>query len=305
MMTTLDGQLHEMFLVRLDIYCVDGMWIEKWETCHRHFKHGDTDTNMYLESFHNQLKTNYLNGKVNRRVDFLIHHLLEYEKDQFFRYKRDHLLPPPMHKRIQQELSHHQRGMKIPATKVKEINDGMWHVDSVSGNTPQEYMVVRSQAASCAECKSESRICTATECNCLCIHMYKCDSKCYAFNNGHICKHIHRIHSLSHIQPQDTTVEPTEEEPVGTGQQCVDADYVEPSIVYSESTHNPQKGMPIMKKRLKSFTSLKMTRMRKRNKKQQEWRQNHASYRKVKMTNNTYWVQIMKLNQNQSQVRSE
>ncbi|XP_065899007.1 uncharacterized protein [Dysidea avara] len=92
---------------------------EKWATCHQHFKHGDTDTNMYLESFHNQLKTNYLNGKVNRRVDFLIHHLLEYEKDQFFRYKRDHLLPPPMHKRIQQEISHHQRGMKIPATKVK------------------------------------------------------------------------------------------------------------------------------------------------------------------------------------------
>ena len=118
----------------------------------------------------------------------------------------------------------------------------MWHVDSVSGNTPQGYMVVRSQAASCAECKSESRICTATECDCHCIHMYKCDSKCYAFNNGHICKHIHRIHSLSHIQPQDTTVEPTEEEPVGTGQQCVDADYVEPSIVYSESTHNLQKG---------------------------------------------------------------
>ena len=56
---------------------------EKWAKCYRHFPHGDTDTNMYLEryknvlhvlhirtlnlhSFHNQLKTVHLNGKVNR-----------------------------------------------------------------------------------------------------------------------------------------------------------------------------------------------------------------------------------------------
>ena len=27
--------------------------------------------------------------------------------------------------------------------------------------------------------------------------MYKCDSKCYEFNNGHICRHIHTVHSLA------------------------------------------------------------------------------------------------------------
>ena len=64
------------------------------------------DTNMYLEryiriyiptyvsykpimfgyhyhSFHNKLKTNYLNGKVNERVDFLIDTLLRIEIDRF------------------------------------------------------------------------------------------------------------------------------------------------------------------------------------------------------------------------------
>ena len=74
---------------------------EKWAKCYRHFPHCDTDTNMYLEryknvlhvlhirtlnlhSFHNQLKTVHLNGKVNHRVDYLLHHLLQYEKDVFF-----------------------------------------------------------------------------------------------------------------------------------------------------------------------------------------------------------------------------
>ena len=39
-----------------------------------------------------------------------------------------------------------------------------------------------------------------TECNFLCPRMHKCDDKCYHFNNGYICKHIHWVHSLSHIQ---------------------------------------------------------------------------------------------------------
>ena len=26
--------------------------------------------------------------------------------------------------------------------------------------------------------------------------MYKCDILCYDFNNGHLCTHIHRVHSL-------------------------------------------------------------------------------------------------------------
>lgn len=41
---------------------------DKWAKCFRMFDHADTDTNMYVESFHNKLKTTYLNGKVNRRV---------------------------------------------------------------------------------------------------------------------------------------------------------------------------------------------------------------------------------------------
>lgn len=47
----------------------------KWALCYRHVDHQSTDTNMLVESFHNKLKSNqrYLDHKVNRRLDDLLH----------------------------------------------------------------------------------------------------------------------------------------------------------------------------------------------------------------------------------------
>ena len=39
--------------------------------------------------------------------------------------------------------------------------------------------------------------CVAPECGNLCYHLYKCDSLCYDYANGHICKHLHRVHSMT------------------------------------------------------------------------------------------------------------
>ena len=72
-----------------------------------------------MNSFHNQLKTVLLNGKVNRIVDYLIHHLLQYEKDAFFKYKKERQLPPALHKKEKLVLSRHQRGEKIPVDCVQ------------------------------------------------------------------------------------------------------------------------------------------------------------------------------------------
>ena len=47
---------------------------------------------MYLNSFHNKLKTVYLNGKVNRRIDVLLDLLLKVEHDSFFQYELKHRL---------------------------------------------------------------------------------------------------------------------------------------------------------------------------------------------------------------------
>lgn len=83
---------------------------------------------------------------------------------------------------------------------LQEINDGRWHVESLSGTSPSGYIITR-HITTYQQCTSQDdKVCMARECNFLCPHMYKCDDKCYHFNNGHICKHIHRVHSLSHIR---------------------------------------------------------------------------------------------------------
>lgn len=72
-----------------------------------------------------------------------------------------------------------------------------WSVKSASGQIPDGYLVVR-KLSRCSQCSSESVHCSATECDFLCLHMYECDSRCFDYTNGHICKHIHRVHSLGH-----------------------------------------------------------------------------------------------------------
>ena len=129
---------------------------------------------------------------------------------------------------------------------LQEIENGMWHVDSMSGTTPEGYTITRCQMTTCTQCASESSTCIATECNCLCIHMYKCDSKCYTFNNGHICKHIHRVHSiLQKKQLHDQQAESTETQ-CSVQEDCEQCEITEntahSSIVYADSVSDPQIG---------------------------------------------------------------
>ena len=81
----------------------------------------------FVFSFHNQLKTVYLNGKVNRRVDYLIHHLLQYEKNAYFHYKNVGQLPPAVNKKMKEDQNHHLQGMQIPWEKVEVITHKNMH----------------------------------------------------------------------------------------------------------------------------------------------------------------------------------
>ena len=77
-------------------------------------------TVMLSGSFHNQLKTIHLNGRVNRTVDFLLHHLLKYGKDVFFlNYQRTRQLPSAMSDRMRKEVTRHERGLQISASDVQ------------------------------------------------------------------------------------------------------------------------------------------------------------------------------------------
>ena len=64
--------------------------------------------------------------------------------------------------------------------------------------------VVTKIADKCAE-NCFGPTCTKAECGQLCMHMYTCNKACYDFNNGHICKHIHRVHSITQSQIITTT----------------------------------------------------------------------------------------------------
>ena len=67
----------------------------------------------------------------------------------------------------------------------------------MSGKQPDGY-TVKQILESCTHCTQESALlmCTESECKHLCYHMYKCDEYCYDYTNGHLCKHIHRVHSF-------------------------------------------------------------------------------------------------------------
>ena len=77
------------------------------------------------------------------------------------------------------------------------------------------------------------------------------DKKCYDFNNEHICKHIHKVHSLvvknrketkrhTESQTSSATTHESESPPDTEGMEDTNTDDFE--IVYAESTFSPEKG---------------------------------------------------------------
>lgn len=126
---------------------------------------------------------------------------------------------------------------------MQKQREGVWHVESQSGCNPEGYSVslvltTCSMCCSIREIRQELVICRAPECRFLCLHMYKCDSTCYDFNNGHICKHIHRVHSLDNGN-QST---PHEQEPDGLFEDLSP----EIDLSYAESVFCREKGIILL-----------------------------------------------------------
>ncbi len=61
----------------------------------------------------------FLGVRANRRVDYLLHQLLEYEKDAYFNYKRNRQLPSATNRKTREDLSRHDRGLSIPVQDVQ------------------------------------------------------------------------------------------------------------------------------------------------------------------------------------------
>ena len=107
---------------------------EKWALC---FRQGDCiniNTNMYVESFHNQLKTIYLEGKRNRRVDDLLDTLLKMEKNYFLTHFKRSKFQVSSNENIKSQ-DRHRSSLNIPLNHIALVNQNTFTVISTTGNT--------------------------------------------------------------------------------------------------------------------------------------------------------------------------
>ena len=103
---------------------------KQWAMCYRNFEHANTDTNMYVESLHNVLKTYYMERKPNKSVDDLINALLTYEEDPYWRHRREKIYAAKH--QFDNNNSRHTRGMAIVDEDLMVVNETTWNVKSQS-----------------------------------------------------------------------------------------------------------------------------------------------------------------------------
>ena len=101
---------------------------EKWAMCYRNFPHANTDTNMFVESFHNRLKTYYMKRKRGRRLDDLVNLLLTIEEDDFWRHRLDMMYGKD--ERAKTTTNRHKSGLKIEDDDVLKVAPSVWEVRS-------------------------------------------------------------------------------------------------------------------------------------------------------------------------------
>ena len=77
---------------------------------------------------------------------------------------------------------------------LQVIDVNKWYISSTSSIHTSGYVVTKRDA--CKKC-NDFKVSRKTECSFLCPHMYTCS--CYDYNNRHVCKHIHRVHSLHFV----------------------------------------------------------------------------------------------------------
>ena len=159
---------------------------EKWAMCYRNFEHGKTDTNMFVEAYHNRLKTFYMQRKWNKRIDDLLNILLTIESDDYWRRKRDisYCLPEAI-----PASDRHKKSLGIDEAVVAQEDEVSWKVQSQSESG--KVYVVQHKGDVCFEDYCFER-CLEIACLGLCGHFYTCT--CPDLSN--MCKHIHKVHSI-------------------------------------------------------------------------------------------------------------
>ena len=153
-----------------------------WAPCYR--ERSIVNPNMHLENFHRLLKTVYMEGKHNRRIDQLLSTLLHVARDKAY----ERLIKVEKGKvthRISEINRRHQRAQEMLShgSEVKKVAECTWVVQS---SQLDDIHTVKKLAEEC-DCKLICGHCKA------CVHMYTCtcmDSLIHAT----VCKHSHIAH---------------------------------------------------------------------------------------------------------------
>ena len=202
------------FALYFDAYC---MRAEEWAYCYR--KGTAANTNMYLESFHNVLKTAYMERKANRRVDTLLHTLLKVARDKAF--ERLIKVEKKTHSRKLQDID---KRHVVLLSELPQLTDGGWFVASQTSAGQMYFVIPASQSCNC--------LLHCSTCKC-CPHMYECSCIDFAVH-ATVCKHVHTIHHLRQINASGDFMEVEGETSVSAS-----PSQIEPEIVNNDAEVQP------------------------------------------------------------------
>ena len=152
---------------------------------------------MYVEAFHNRLKTFYLDRKPIKKVDDFSNMLFKIEVDDFWRYNWQKFCTNNADL-CKTNLNRHEARLKFRDPDISIVNESLWKVKSQTSD--QYYNVSKTVELCCYDhCYNK---CLTITCMELSEHLYMWD--CPDFNR--MCKHIHKIHSYTNSVTSNITV---------------------------------------------------------------------------------------------------
>ena len=133
-----------------------------------------------------------MKGKTNRRIDNLIHILLNVSRDKGFE-RLCKLEKGKISGRLAAIQKRHLTSNKLSTHLVTQASDGEWTVQSSEAN--HEYTVTLENATCQTDCRLFCNDCGN------CIHMYSCTCLDFLINYT-ICKHVHLV-AKTNIKPKN------------------------------------------------------------------------------------------------------
>ncbi|CAN7947852.1 unnamed protein product [Ixodes hexagonus] len=172
---------------------------EQWAHCF--WKGIPFTTNNHLEAMHRDLKSNYMHGTHNQRLDKLLMILFELTRDRLYKRLKS-LIKGKTNRHAAALFQRHQEGMKIPRSDIERVQNGNgWLVKSQS--EAGRSFTVEKKSDPCQGCVLRCKDCD------ICIDSYHCSCN-DSLISASICKHIH---SVAYLELHATAVEEVDTEP--------------------------------------------------------------------------------------------